>query len=161
RMSSRAAARARGSTCGLRSSSRSPGTSATACASSATSARTCSSRPASSAASNSARASPPSATRTSRCPPTPSSRAPPPPLRAADQLAVLLQQLTRLSAGLVGLLERLPDPRPPLVDQLLDRAEGIALQHEQRDQEAENRPDHQPRRDLDQRIRGEEHQTRT
>ena len=43
------------------------------------------------------------------------------------------------------------DPLAPLVDRLLDRAEREALEHEERDQEADDRPDHQPRRDLDQR----------
>ena len=67
-------------------------------------------------------------------------------LRAPDQLPVLLEQLARLFAGPVGLVERLPDPLAPLVDRLLDRAERVPLEHEERDQEADDRPDHQPRR---------------
>ena len=42
-----------------------------------------------------------------------------------------------------------------VVDQLLDRAERVALQHEEGDREADQRPDHQPRDDLDQRVRAE------
>ena len=57
----------------------------------------------------------------------------------------------------VGLLERLPDPRPPLVDQLLDRAEGVLAEDEERDREAHQGPDHQPRCDLDQRRAGDWH----
>src|SRR5205085_1880328 len=66
-------------------------------------------------------------------------------------LAVLLEQLPRVPAGTVCLLARLPDALPPLVDQLLDRAEGIALEDEERDREADQGPDHQPRGDPDQR----------
>src|SRR5207245_8444083 len=57
--------------------------------------------------------------------------------RLADQSAVLLDELARLLPRAVGLLERLPDPLPPLVDQLLDRAEGVALEDEERDREAD------------------------
>ena len=52
----------------------------------------------------------------------------------------------------VGLVEGLPDPLAPLVDRVLDRAERVALQHVQRDQEADDRPDHQSGDDLDQRV---------
>jgi hypothetical protein len=78
--------------------------------------------------------------------------------RLADQLAVLLEQVPRLLAGLVGLLERAANPVAPLVDQLLDRAEGEALEDEEGDQEADDRPDHQSRRDLDQSVGCERHQ---
>ena len=46
-----------------------------------------------------------------------------------------------------------------VVDRLLDRAERVPLEHEQDDQaEADDRPDHQPRGDLDERVRAGEHQ---
>src|SRR5262249_36791924 len=71
----------------------------------------------------------------------------------ADQLAVLLEQLSRFRAGLVCLVERAADPLAPVVDQLLNRAERVLPEHEEGDQEADDRPDHQPRRDLDQGVR--------
>src|SRR5689334_2965327 len=77
--------------------------------------------------------------------------------RARDQLAVLLEEPARLLAGVVGLLQRLPDPLAPLVDHLLHGPEREALEHEQRDQEADDRPDHQPRGDLDQGVGCERH----
>src|SRR5436190_2128700 len=80
--------------------------------------------------------------------------------RLADQRAVLLEQPPRLLACVLGLLDRLPDPLAAVVDHLLDRAERVALEDEERDQEADDRPDHQPRRDRDQRVGGK-HQTRT
>src|SRR5581483_5197322 len=54
-------------------------------------------------------------------------------LRLRDQLPVLLEQVVRLGAGVVGLLDRLLDPLTALVDHALDRAERVALQHEERD----------------------------
>ena len=81
--------------------------------------------------------------------------------RLADQLAMLLKQLARFVPGLVRLVQRAPDALAALVDQLLNRTEGVPLQDEERDQEADDRPDHQPGRDLDQRVRAEQHQTRT
>src|SRR5579862_3229107 len=44
-------------------------------------------------------------------------------LGLADQLAMLLEQVPRLFARVVGLVERLPDALPAVVDRLLDRAE--------------------------------------
>src|SRR5205085_6549776 len=81
--------------------------------------------------------------------------------RLADQAAVLLEQLPRLLARLLGVFERAADALAPLVDHLLDRAEGVALQHPERDQEADDRPDHQPRGDRDEGVGGDDHQTRT
>ena len=81
-------------------------------------------------------------------------------LRLADQLTVLLEQAARLLAGAVGLLDRLLDPLAAVVDQLLDRAEGVPLQHQERDHERDERPDHQPRDDLDQRVGGGQHRSR-
>ena len=49
------------------------------------------------------------------------------------------------------------DALAPVVDQLLDGAEGVALEDEERDQEADDRPDHQSRRDRDERVGGERH----
>jgi len=74
----------------------------------------------------------------------------------ADQLAVLFEQLAGFVARLVGFLERAADALATLVDHLLDRAEGIPLEDEEDDQEADDRPDHQPRRDLDQGVAGEQ-----
>src|SRR5262249_43552424 len=75
-------------------------------------------------------------------------------LRLADQLPVLLEQLPRLFAGPVRLGDRLLDALTACVDRLLDRAERVLAQHEVRDPEADDRPDHQPGCDLDERIRG-------
>ena len=77
-------------------------------------------------------------------------------LRLADQLPVLLEQAARLGARVVGLVDR-------ALDALAARRRSSAwigpnaylLQHEERDQEADDRPDHQPRRDLDQWVRRE------
>ena len=76
-------------------------------------------------------------------------------LRLADQLPVLLEEFARFLAGAVGLLDRLANALAPVVDRLLDRAEGEPLQHEEGDQEADDRPDHQPRCDLDQGVGAE------
>ena len=43
---------------------------------------------------------------------------------------MLLEQLTGLGARAVGLLDRLANAVPPLVDRLLDRAEGEPLEDE-------------------------------
>ena len=48
----------------------------------------------------------------------------------------------------------------PLVDRLLDVPERESLEDEERDPEADDRPDHQAEANLDQWIRSE-HQTRT
>src|SRR5207253_2336787 len=69
-----------------------------------------------------------------------------------DELPVLLEQTARLVARLVGLLDGAADAVPPVVDQLLDRTERIALEDPERQREADDRPDHQPRDDLDQRV---------
>src|SRR6266540_2249694 len=82
-------------------------------------------------------------------------------LRTSDQLAVLLEQAARLLTRLVRLLDRLHDPLAPLVDRPLDRPERVALQHPERDQEADDRPDHQPRGDLDQCVRGDHQEVST
>src|SRR5262249_23073230 len=81
----------------------------------------------------------------------------------ADQRSVLLEQVARFAASLVGLVERLADPLATLVDRLLDPAEREALQHPQGDREADDGPYHQAEADLDQRMRRDEpvHQTRT
>src|SRR6266536_432407 len=81
--------------------------------------------------------------------------------RLVHEGAVLLEQLSRLGARVLSLLDRLADLLAAPVEHLLDRAERVALQHEQGDEEADDRPDHQPRRDRDERVRAEEHQTRT
>ncbi len=82
-------------------------------------------------------------------------------LRAcADQRAVLLEQAARLLAGVVGLLDRQADALAAVVDQLLDRAEGVALEHPERDREGDQRPDHQARDDLDQGVGGDQHRLR-
>ena len=78
-------------------------------------------------------------------------------LRLADQLAVLIQQFPGLVACGVGLVQRAADPLLALVDQLLDRCERVALQNEERNEEADDRPDHQPGRDLDKGIGAEQH----
>src|SRR5829696_1264259 len=85
------------------------------------------------------------------------------PARVVHERAVLLEQPARLVAGAVGLLERLPDPLTPLVDEALDGAEREPLQHEERDPEADQGPDHQTHGDVDEGIRCERHsdQTRT
>ena len=70
--------------------------------------------------------------------------------RLSDQRAVLLEQATCFVPRLVGLLEGTADALAPLVDRLLDRAERVLLEDEERDQERDDRPDHQTRDDLDQ-----------
>ena len=72
-------------------------------------------------------------------------------LRLADQLLVLLEQPARLGARVLGLLDRGADALAALVDRLLDRAERELPQHEEGDREADERPDHQTRDDVDQR----------
>ena len=72
-------------------------------------------------------------------------------LRLADQLLVLLEQPPGLGACVLGLLDRGADALPALVDRLLDRAERELPQHEEGDREADERPDHQTRNDVDQR----------
>ena len=76
---------------------------------------------------------------------------------------MLLEQLARLGAGVLGLLDRPLDALAPLVEHVLDRSEGVALQDEEGEQEADDRPDHQTRDDLDQARGGDErlHQIRT
>ena len=81
--------------------------------------------------------------------------------RLRDQLLVLLEQPLRLVARLSAASIDCRIASLPLVDQLLDRAERVALQHVERDQEADDRPDHQPRRDRDEWVRGEDHLTST
>ena len=76
---------------------------------------------------------------------------------AGAQLAMLLQQLAGLVARALRLLERLTDPLAPLVDDLLHRPERVALEHEERDPERDQRPDHQAGDDLDQRVGCERH----
>jgi len=71
-------------------------------------------------------------------------------LRIGDELTVLLEQLAGLVARLVRLVDRGPDPVAALVDGLLDRAERELAEHEERDREADQRPDHEPRDDVDQ-----------
>src|SRR6266545_2563786 len=77
--------------------------------------------------------------------------------RLRDQRPVLLEQPARLRARVVRLDERLVDALAALVDHLLDRTERPPLEHEQRDQEGDDRPDHQTRRDLDEGVRGDGH----
>src|SRR3954447_21742172 len=81
--------------------------------------------------------------------------------RVRDQLAVLLEQLLRLVARALGGLDRLLDGLLARVDEPLDRPERVALEHPERDQEADDRPDHQTRRDRDEGVRGEGHLTST
>ena len=73
-----------------------------------------------------------------------------------DQRPVLLEQLPGLGAGVVGLLDRLPDPIPAGVNRLLHRPEDPLPQHEERDAEAEQRPDHEAGDDLDQGVGGDD-----
>src|SRR5439155_1306304 len=75
------------------------------------------------------------------------------PAGLSEQCTVLLEQVSGLAARLVSLLERSPDPLAPLVDRLLDRAEGVLPQDEEGDEEADKRPDHQTRSDLDEGVR--------
>jgi len=63
---------------------------------------------------------------------------------------VLLEQGARLVAGVVGLADRLEDAVAAGVDRLLRRREDPLDEHEQRDPERDDRPDHQARDDLDQ-----------
>ena len=63
---------------------------------------------------------------------------------------VLLQQVTRLVASVVGFLDRLANPVATRVDRLLDRAERELPEHEERDPERDQRPDHEAGDDLDQ-----------
>src|SRR2546430_28240 len=139
--SSSAAALARWSICGLRRSPRSSGTWRCASTKSPSSSRTGSSLPASLAASKRARAYMRWAT-------------------AISPFSVVSLQHAEVELA-DRLVDQAADPRAALVDQLLNRTEGVPLQDEQRDQEADDRPDHQARRALDQRIGAEEHQTRT
>ncbi len=81
-------------------------------------------------------------------------------LRLADEPAVLLEQAVRLFAGTVGLVDRLPDAVAAIVDDLLDRPEGVTLQHDERDPERDERPDHQAWDDLDEGVGAEQHRTR-
>src|SRR5207247_2316536 len=80
--------------------------------------------------------------------------------RLVHELAVLLEQL----AGLVACVLRIPDRAAnlfaALVEHLLDRTERDALQRVERDEEADDRPDHQARRNRDERVSAE-HQTST
>src|SRR6266566_4694001 len=78
-----------------------------------------------------------------------------------DAPQLRLGLVPRDRANILRLTARLADQLAALLEQLLNRTEGVPLQDEQRDQEADDRPDHQARRDLDQRIGAEEHQTRT
>jgi len=77
--------------------------------------------------------------------------------RLVHERAVLLEQRACLLARVVGLVDRLPDLVAARVDHLLDRAERVPLQHEERDQEADDRPDHQPGRDRDEGVGSEQH----
>src|SRR3954451_9946900 len=69
--------------------------------------------------------------------------------RLLHERAVLLEELPCFCAGVVRLLDRARDLLAARVDHLLDRAEGVLLQHEERDEKADDRPDHQPRGDRD------------
>src|SRR5215207_6996933 len=57
--------------------------------------------------------------------------------------AVLLEDLVRFVAGLLGVLDRLADRAGALVERLLDPREGELAQHPHREQEDEQSPDHQ------------------
>ena len=81
--------------------------------------------------------------------------------RLAHERPMLLEQLPRLGTRIVRLLDRAADLLAPRVERLLDRAEREPLQHPERHEKADDRPDHQPRRDRDERVRSDEHQTRT
>src|SRR5262249_34680306 len=72
--------------------------------------------------------------------------------RLADQRSVLLEQPPRLVARVVRLFDRAADVLAALVEDLLDRPERVALEHEERDQERNDRPDHQTRSDLDEGV---------
>src|SRR6478752_4431444 len=60
-----------------------------------------------------------------------------------EPLAVLLEQLVGLLALPFGGLDRLRDRFRPLVERLLDFREGELAQHPHREQEEDQRPDHQ------------------
>src|SRR5207245_4096060 len=68
--------------------------------------------------------------------------------RTCDQGAVLVEQLARLVTRPVGLLDGLPDAFAALVDQLLNRPEGVAPEDEEGDTERDQRPDDQRRTGL-------------
>src|SRR6266566_1043483 len=61
--------------------------------------------------------------------------------RLADQLLVLFEQAARLLARVFRLLEREANLLTARVDHLLNRAERVPLELEERDQEADDRPD--------------------
>src|SRR5438309_5501438 len=79
----------------------------------------------------------------------------------ADEGAVLFEQSPRFFPRLLCLFDRAADALAPLVDDRLDPAEGDPLEEIERRRETDDRPDHQPEPDLDQWIRGDQHQTRT
>ena len=78
------------------------------------------------------------------------------PARLLHHRAVLLEQPPRFGTRVVGLLDCLPDPLAPGVDRLLDRTEDPFPEHEERDPEADQRPDHEAGDDLDERVGGED-----
>jgi hypothetical protein len=63
---------------------------------------------------------------------------------------MLLEEPARLPPRAVRLLNRLLDPVTAFVDRALNRPEGEPLEHEERDPERDQRPDHQAGNDLDQ-----------
>ena len=74
-------------------------------------------------------------------------------LRLADQLAVLLEQAARLGARAVGLVDRVLDALAPRRRSSAGPGRTRSSSARTgRDEEADDRPDHQPRRDLDQRV---------
>src|SRR4249919_914829 len=70
------------------------------------------------------------------------------PLGAGDQRPVLLEQGAGLFARVVGLVHRLANALPALVDRLLDRAERVPPEDEEGDPERDQRPDHEAGDDL-------------
>jgi hypothetical protein len=61
-----------------------------------------------------------------------------------EPLAVLAQQLVGLAPGPLGRVDRLLDRALALVERLGDAREGDLPQHEHRQGEDDERPDHQP-----------------
>ena len=67
-----------------------------------------------------------------------------------ELLLVLVEQRLRLLAGVLRGLEVLAHDRAALLDQRGERPKGVLPQDEERDEEDDQCPDHQPREGLDQ-----------
>ena len=69
--------------------------------------------------------------------------------RLGELLLVLLEQPLGLLARVLGGLQVLAHDRPALLDQSRERTEGVLAQDQERDEEDDQRPDHQPGEGLD------------